>query len=243
MTNNEAIGILAIVVETAKGRCFVTDEAISDAYAMAIKALEAQEAKTQLPGEGTTSDLISRQAAIDVCDNAIDLWHGQLGEGIVIAVKKKIEELLPAQPEIEERTEEFAQNVPKEDLISRKAAIDALDNIKIPRNASWYPYYQQALTVMSRLPSAQPEPQWIPVSERLPEYGVAVLTYDGHCFCVEKRIPTIRDDEGEPITGDWWVSDDYDEYDGDYYPNLRDGACIAWMPLPEPHRTERGTDE
>ena len=45
----------------------------------------------------------------------------------------------------------------KDDLISRQAAIDALDNIKIPRNASWYPYYQQALIVMSRLPSAQPE--------------------------------------------------------------------------------------
>ena len=43
MTNAEAIGILAIVVETAKGRCFVTDEAISDAYGMAISALEAQE--------------------------------------------------------------------------------------------------------------------------------------------------------------------------------------------------------
>lgn len=43
MTNAEAIGILAIVVETAKGRCFVTDEAISDAYGMAISALETQE--------------------------------------------------------------------------------------------------------------------------------------------------------------------------------------------------------
>ena len=79
------------------------------------------------------------------------------------------------------------------------------------------------------------QPQWIPCSERLPGYGVSVLTYDGHCFCVEKRIPTIRDDKGEPLTGDWWVSDDYDEYDSDYYPNLRDGACIAWMPLPEPY--------
>lgn len=44
------------------------------------------------------NDLISRQAAMDVCDNAIDLWHGQLGEGIVIAVKKKIEELPSAEP-------------------------------------------------------------------------------------------------------------------------------------------------
>ena len=45
------------------------------------------------------------------------------------------------------------------DLISRQAAIDALDNIKIPCNASWYPYYQQALTAVSKLPSVQPEPE------------------------------------------------------------------------------------
>lgn len=45
-------------------------------------------------------DLISRKAAIDVCNYAIDLWHGQLGEGIVIAVRKRIEELPSAQPEV-----------------------------------------------------------------------------------------------------------------------------------------------
>lgn len=46
------------------------------------------------------SDLIERQAVIDICSNAIDIWHGMLGEGIVIAVRKKIEELPSAEPEI-----------------------------------------------------------------------------------------------------------------------------------------------
>jgi len=46
------------------------------------------------------SDLISRQEAIDICANAIDLWRGQLGEGALIAVRDKIKELPPAQPEI-----------------------------------------------------------------------------------------------------------------------------------------------
>ena len=45
------------------------------------------------------NDLIDRQDAIDVCNKAIDLWQGQLGEGIVIAVRKKIEELTSAQPQ------------------------------------------------------------------------------------------------------------------------------------------------
>lgn len=119
------------------------------------------------------------------------------------------------------------------DMIDRKAAIDVL-NI-----ANLHPGIVSAMqSLIADLPSA-PKQKWIPVSEMLPEYGVAVLTYDGYCFCVEKRIPTIKDDEGEPITGDWWVSDDYNEYESDYYPNLRDGACIAWMPLPEPYTEEQ----
>ena len=90
MTNNEAIGILAIVVETAKGRCFVTDEAISDAYDMAISALKAQEAKVQLSAEGTTNlqptcnqlatDTISRQAAVDAVEESRRLNHHQDGK-------------------------------------------------------------------------------------------------------------------------------------------------------------------
>ena len=77
---------------------------------------------------------------------------------------------------------------------------------------------------------------WIPCGERLPEYNESVLTWDGYVFCIEKRIPYIRDDDGEPIEGDWWVSDEYDEYESEFYPNLRDGAAIAWMPLPEPYQ-------
>lgn len=54
MTNQKAIGILAIVVETAKGRCFVTDEAISEAFNVVLKAVQAQEwipCKERLPEE------------------------------------------------------------------------------------------------------------------------------------------------------------------------------------------------
>ena len=56
MTNNEAIGVLTIVVETAKGRCFVTDEAISDAYDMAINALEAQKKAQEVSNDSSESD-------------------------------------------------------------------------------------------------------------------------------------------------------------------------------------------
>ena len=45
------------------------------------------------------NDLISRQAAIDICANAIDLWRGQLGEGALIAVRDRLKALPSAQPE------------------------------------------------------------------------------------------------------------------------------------------------
>ena len=187
MTNNEAIGILAIVVETAKGRCFVTDEAISDAYAMAISALqeqeelyvysqcktcryyhddddvrcmicddendmyEGQEAKTQLSAEGTTSDLISRQDAIEVIEEMqMPIMRSMFPEeqfvfkGMSEALSA-IKDLPSAHPEIQKRKEESAQNVPKEDLISRKEAIEAMGK------AQW------AKERLMELPSAQPE--------------------------------------------------------------------------------------
>ena len=140
-------------------------------------------------------------------------------------------------------------NVHTNDYISRQAAIDELRKAE---NHAFNLYYKgliKAHKIIADLPSVQPDndcencvfapfkqfrQKWIHCSERLPEYGVAVLTYDGSCYYVEKRIPTIRGDNGEPISGDWWVSDDYDE-SYRYYPNLRDGACIAWMPLPEPY--------
>ena len=105
------------------------------------------------------------------------------------------------------------------DLISRQAAIDALDNIKIPRNASWYPYYQQALTVMSRLPSAQPEQRWIPCSERLPEDDEIVLVSDG----IDYAVAFWRSDADawdDPLHG-WLDSFGFE--------------VKAWMPLPEPY--------
>lgn len=43
------------------------------------------------------TDLIDRQVAISICDNAIDLWNGQLGTGALIAVRDAIKSLPSAQ--------------------------------------------------------------------------------------------------------------------------------------------------
>lgn len=116
-----------------------------------------------------------------------------------------------------------------DDLISRQAAtsipIMPKEHRKIFKSIddAFETGWNEALSCVNMLPSAQPEPHWIPCSERLPEYNESVLTWDGYVFCIEKRIPYIRDDDGEPIESDWWVGDEYDEYESEFYPNLRDG--------------------
>ena len=139
-----------------------------------------------------------------------------------------------------------------DDLISRQAALDALNRIEISRNASWYEFYQKALTVVGTLPSAQPTDaeiqrmqdieqamlgkayecgkqdaiQWIPCSERLQEDE-------------EEVIVSVRDDSGDntldysscgwyACAGDFWVVDNEPNY-----------HVVAWMPLPEPWKGEK----
>ena len=100
-----------------------------------------------------------------------------------------------------------------DDLISRQAAIYA-----IRASTSKYTGFMEmemytdddAVEAIEGLPSAQPEQRWIPVSERLPEYGIQVLTTD-------------KD-------GDFELNHIIDEDDEEWF---FDGA-IAWCELPEP---------
>ena len=98
-------------------------------------------------------------------------------------------------------------------LISLQAAIDALceDYCFGHHDCKRYPKCEN-LRAIQKLPSAQPEQQWIPVTERLPEYGTAVLTYND-------------DDEYE-------INHIIDEDDGEWFWN----GVVAWMPLPEPYK-------
>ena len=108
---------------------------------VAIRALPSAQPEThekRTETHGVCLDAIDRRAAID----ALDCISG-------------VEEVLRSLPSAQPVAKDI--NVPVKDCISRQAVFDALDNIKIPRNASWYPYYQQALTAVSKLPSAQPE--------------------------------------------------------------------------------------
>ena len=105
-----------------------------------------------------SSDTISRAKAIEalkaarVEDDGTYKWRTQRNLDLEFAAE--LLETIPPAPTTEVAID---INVGDKDTISRKAAIDALNNIEIPRNASWYQYYQQALTAVDKLPPAQPE--------------------------------------------------------------------------------------
>ena len=130
-----------------------------------------------------------------------------------------------------------------QDLISRQAAIDALwkalyeyeDKTEKQFQESedldvgdWIGHriFVQNMSDIDRqtilnLPSAQPDPRWIPVSERMPEPRIDV-------WC--------NSDMGQMVGY-------YDEYAETWYcRDYLELIVTAWMPLPEPYREERRTN-
>ena len=94
-------------------------------------------------------DLIERQKAIDVLINE----PPEMNYGFYYA--EKIKALPSAHPEIEERKAESAQNVPIEDLISRKAAIDAI-NKALDRETLLNSFVRKvAVDALKTMPSAE----------------------------------------------------------------------------------------
>ena len=100
------------------------------------------------------------------------------------------------------------------DTISRRAAIDG--KISIQRSNGAEVYYDEAVPVeyLKRLPSAQPEPHWIPVTERLPEASGLYLV-------------SVKNDHERRYSKTAW-------FEKDVWFARQD--VIAWMPLPEPYK-------
>ena len=126
----------------------------------------------------------------------------------------------------------------REDLISRQAAIDALER-------NWTPDCEFG-GILADVPSAQPDlsdysdklwkaayergkaeaQRWIPVSERLPEIGVEVLTCLDNGMIEINSLYVYRVRDGELK----W------ENPCGYMMDFAD--AVAWMPLPEPYKEE-----
>ena len=143
-------------------------------------------------------------------------------------------------------------NVPTNDCISRQAAIDALwkalyeyeDKTEKQFQASedldvgdWIGHriFVQNMNDIDRqtilnLPSAQPEQQWIPCSEKLPEDDTLMLVnYVDH-----------RPDAMDIWVG-WHEMENVWYIDGEAHSKEFGNEVLAWMPIPEPY-AERRTD-
>ena len=139
---------------------------------------------------------------------------------------RELEKLQSAQPEkrTDKRTETHAC-----DSVSRQAAISIplmpkglrkyqTCNLDDAYDEGWGDYQ----ACVSQLPSAQPEQQWIPCSERLPEKNVWVLV----TFMMangEVDIDIMRINRWDSA----WETRDFDMA-------YRE-TVVAWMPLPEPY--------
>lgn len=130
------------------------------------------------------------------------------------------------------------------DLIERQTAIDAVEHITSSMSVcvntdechGMKRMQRQAVIELANLPSAQPEPQWIPVEERLPKQNEMVLIMIIRKDERYNKIPFISIGYISWNNTVWWCA-----HDGDC--KSANVEVLAWMPLPEPYRAERRTDE
>lgn len=136
----------------------------------------------------------------------------------------------------------------KDIAISLKAAIDALaENMPSaytpdgahPADEGIFmaqEIYADCIQTLKELPSAQPEPRWIPCSERMPkEKDAGILKKLGTNKRSEYVLATVEV-KGERMAVTACTYDGVWHWDKKYaFPDYK---VIAWMPLPEPYRKE-----
>jgi hypothetical protein len=125
------------------------------------------------------------------------------------------------------------------DLISRQAAIDEIKALY-----EWHDTVTEDRVIdhLMRLPSAQPEPQWIPCSERLPDtphYYEEDEFRESDFILIYTKINDIENESNIYVAQ--YCIDDGDKtgyfvvpFCGDTF---REGVT-AWMPLPKPYKAE-----
>ena len=139
-----------------------------------------------------------------------EAWEPQINQAAFEALDMAIEAL------------DCSESPNSSDTISRQAAIDAFDGVKVDEeNCTEYDIgYNDgidfAVSKLSVLPSAQPEQRWIPRSERLPEKNC-------RCLTTNTAWGAFEVDFNVWINGEW------------LYPNEKP---IAWMPLPKGYKGE-----
>jgi len=119
-----------------------------------------------------------------------------------------------------------------DDLISRQAALEkvrAMQTYKLFVGDDMILVDKaEVQTRLMMLPTAQPEPHWIPVSERLPEIGKYVLCYlKSRRYFGHYRVCIYR-------AADKYINHPYFDFNENGFPDV-----IAWMPLPEAYNPNK----
>ena len=117
---------------------------------------------------------------------------------------------------------ENADKEPCEDCISRQAVLAIAGDSCLDLDS--YEDTKDFCDEINELPSVTPTPKWIPVSERLPKLRERVL-----CQCQANIYEVLK------LTVDGWYHDQNHCY--------MDSFVIAWMPLPEPYKAERESED
>lgn len=107
------------------------------------------------------------------------------------------------------------------DLIERQATIDAFIKYVADGYAESPDDFEGYMSIIRDMPSAQPEPQWIPCEDVLPHPGARVIVWARHTRLGVETSDILR-------------------YHGEKYGWENKDICtvIAWLPLPEPWRGE-----
>lgn len=124
------------------------------------------------------------------------------------------------------------------DSISRQAAIETAENVAfaVDEHGSAEGWLAMLVNSLEILPSTQPENDWIPISERLPEANGRYLVTRGlnACGSLWNRIyiANYSDLMGIKSVRGWWRGN----VGKSDFERLND--VLAWMPLPEPYRED-----
>lgn len=128
------------------------------------------------------------------------------------------------------------------DLISRQAAIKYLMT-----NMNWHDedgyesdddYKRECITeLINGVPSAQPEPRWIPCSERLPEEDGLYLVTSREKATAEEFGFDLDDVEVRKMrfNEDGWR---IPKHIPEWINGVVHTTVLAWMPLPEPYKED-----
>lgn len=172
--------------------------------------------------------------------------------------KEAFEDVINEEPTVEWELAKYSPKVENGsgDLIYRQAAIDALwkalyeyeDKTEKQFQESedldvgdWIEHriFVQNMNDIDRqtilnLPSAQPEPKWIPCGKRLPEDGERVLATHLGGINPDRQVIEHIYENGKFVSG--WDMDM--NIDSPTFGQRYMGNVIAWMPLPKPYMEE-----